>query len=721
MFALVYTIPSLAFFQLMVPFTGLTRLSAEIALVSYTLLILFRNILTGLREVPADALEAAQAMGLTRRQTLWRVELPLAMPAIMAGIRIATVTIISLATVAAFIGVGGLGEPIFNAIQTGFKTQFIAAGVLAVLLALVTDAILVVVQRAAHAVGAGEGGLSMHSIIDAFQFIGDNLHFMLTKTLEHVALAGAAIAVSLVIAIPLGVTLGHLHKGSFLAINASNIGRALPSLAIISIGIGILGIGFINVMVAMVVLAVPPMLTNAYVAVDGVDPDAVEAARAVGMSPRQVLWKVEIPLAIPLMFAGIRTGAVYVVATATLAAIAGGGGLGDVIVNQASYGTQGVIAGALMVTALAFLVEGILAVVQRMLTPRALRRGGAGRPARAGRRRYVSNEEEEQAMRGTMRRLIAWSLLAAAMAFAVAACGSSNSSSTSSSSSSSAGASAAAAAQPGKGKPAVTIGTKDFTEEFILGELYKQALQARGYTVNLKKNIGATEIIDTALTSHKIDGYPEYTGESVATVAKRNEPAKTAAEEYQLAKQFYETRGQTVSNPTPFQDVDAIATTKAFAAKNKLATMEDLKKIGSFSLGARPEFKNRQQGLAGMKKVYGIDNAKFRQLALGVQYQAMDTGKVDTANIFTTDAQLASGKYAVLTDPKGVFGFQNVAFVIDKNKLAQLGGDQFMNVINGVNKLLTTPAITAMNKAVAIDKQDEATVAKQFLTANHLT
>jgi osmoprotectant transport system permease protein len=146
-FALVYTIPSLAFFQLMVPFTGLTRLSAEIALVSYTLLILFRNTLTGLREVPPDALEAAQAMGLTRRQTLWRVELPLAMPAIMAGIRIATVTTISLATVAAFIGVGGLGEPIFNAIQTGFKTQFIAAGVLAVLLALVTDAVLVALQR----------------------------------------------------------------------------------------------------------------------------------------------------------------------------------------------------------------------------------------------------------------------------------------------------------------------------------------------------------------------------------------------------------------------------------------------------------------------------------------------------------------------------------------------------------------------------------------------
>lgn len=145
--AFLYTIPSLAFFQLMVPITGLSVTSAEIALVSYTLLILFRNTLTGLREVPEEARVAARAMGLTQQQILRRVELPLALPAIMAGIRIATVTTISLATVAAFIGVGGLGEPIFNAIQSGFKTQFVAAGLLAVLLALVADALLVLLQR----------------------------------------------------------------------------------------------------------------------------------------------------------------------------------------------------------------------------------------------------------------------------------------------------------------------------------------------------------------------------------------------------------------------------------------------------------------------------------------------------------------------------------------------------------------------------------------------
>ena len=145
--AFLYTIPSLAFFELMVQVTGINRFTAEIALVSYTLLILFRNTLAGLRAVPPDALEAAQAMGLSRRQTLLRVELPLALPPIMAGVRIATVTTISLATVAAYIGAGGLGQPIFDGIQTGFKTEFIAAGVLAIALALVADGLLVLAQR----------------------------------------------------------------------------------------------------------------------------------------------------------------------------------------------------------------------------------------------------------------------------------------------------------------------------------------------------------------------------------------------------------------------------------------------------------------------------------------------------------------------------------------------------------------------------------------------
>ena len=174
----------------------------------------------------------------------------------------------------------------------------------------------------------------MGTFVDAFQFFGENPALVWEKTVDHIVLSAAAIAVGILVAVPLGVWLGHVHRGSFLAINASNIGRALPSLAVISIGLGLLGVGFVNVLVAMVILAVPPMLTNSYVAVDGVEPDAVEAAKGMGMRPSQVLLKVELPLALPLIFAGVRTAAVYVIATAALASIAGGHSLGDIILNQ---------------------------------------------------------------------------------------------------------------------------------------------------------------------------------------------------------------------------------------------------------------------------------------------------------------------------------------------------------------------------------------------------
>lgn len=146
--AVVYTVPSLALFQLLVPVTGLTVATVEVALVGYTLLILFRNILAGLRGIPPEVLEAARGVGLTRRQTLWRIELPLAVPAIMAGLRVAVVSTIALATVAAFVIPEGLGYPIFLALREAFKTEIIVAGGLAVALALVADGLLVLAERA---------------------------------------------------------------------------------------------------------------------------------------------------------------------------------------------------------------------------------------------------------------------------------------------------------------------------------------------------------------------------------------------------------------------------------------------------------------------------------------------------------------------------------------------------------------------------------------------
>src|SRR5581483_9591288 len=308
-----------------------------------------------------------------------------------------------------------------------------------------------------------------------------------------------------------------------------------------------------------------------------------------------------------------------------------------------------------------------------------------------------------------------------AIALLLSACGSSgSSSSTGGSGSTGSSSSSSSSSSVGNGR-SVTLGTKNFTEEFIVGALYQQALQAKGYKVVYKPNIGATEVVDKALTSGQIDAYPEYTGESAVTVGGINTTVTSAQQEYDLAKNFYAKRGQSMSDMTPFFDTDAIAVTKAYADKYGLKTTADLKKVPHFTLGARPEFQGREQGAVGIQKDYGVKNFTFKSLALGLQYQALDSGAVNAADVFTTDPQLAGGKYVVLSDPKHIFGFQNIALVINTKKLNELGGQQFMNIINQVNRLLTTPAIIAMNKAVAINKQQPGDVAKAFLSANHVT
>jgi osmoprotectant transport system permease protein len=207
---------------------------------------------------------------------------------------------------------------------------------------------------------------------DLINFFSDHTSLLFDKAVATMWLAVLAMMIALVLALPAGVWLGHRHAGSFIAINISNALRALPSLALIAISLVLVGLSIINIEVALVVLALPPILTNAFTAVDGVDPDAVDAARGMGMRERQVLTQVELPLAWPLIFAGIRTASVYVIATTPLAALAGGGGIGDIIVNQPSYHLVGVIAATLVVVALAFAVDGLLGLVQKALTPRGM-------------------------------------------------------------------------------------------------------------------------------------------------------------------------------------------------------------------------------------------------------------------------------------------------------------------------------------------------------------
>jgi osmoprotectant transport system permease protein len=212
------------------------------------------------------------------------------------------------------------------------------------------------VERESRAGGAQVGGLAE----------------MWELMAEHLKLSAVSMAIACAVSVPLGLWLGHTGRGGFLAINASNVGRAVPSLALIAFFVAYIGVGFTNLTLALVLLAIPPILTNAFTGVRQVERDTVDAARGMGMTGTQIVRRVELPLALPLIFGGVRISAVNVVATATIAPLAGVITLGDPIINVNTYGEEGRLAAAIVVALLAVTTEVVLAAVQRAVTPRGL-------------------------------------------------------------------------------------------------------------------------------------------------------------------------------------------------------------------------------------------------------------------------------------------------------------------------------------------------------------
>jgi osmoprotectant transport system substrate-binding protein len=268
--------------------------------------------------------------------------------------------------------------------------------------------------------------------------------------------------------------------------------------------------------------------------------------------------------------------------------------------------------------------------------------------------------------------------------------------------------------------PTIVIGSKNFPEEDILGQLYTQALEAKGFKVSYHSEIGSTEVIQTSLTSGKINFYPEYTGVIVQDVFHHASSPKTAGATYALAKSLEAKKGYTLLNATPFYDTDVLAVTNATAKKYGLKTISDLQKVGAFKLGGFPECQTRNTCFLGYTKRYGLSKASFKSVGSVSPYAALDAGTVLAADVFSTDPPLsAPSKYTVLTDPKHITGFQNVAPIVS-SKLVSEAGPTLAATVNAVSAKLTLPAILAMNKAVEVDKESAQAVAKAFLKANGL-
>lgn len=308
-------------------------------------------------------------------------------------------------------------------------------------------------------------------------------------------------------------------------------------------------------------------------------------------------------------------------------------------------------------------------------------------------------------------RVVSGALLAS-LALLAGACGSTTIHSAASTTGGQTGTTTSTVRLPGTGRPPVVMGDKNTPEQFVLGELYDEALSAQGFSVSLNRNIGPTGVTIRAMKQGTLDLYPEYIDLWDQQVAHERQPFASPRTAYAAGQRFAIAHGLRLLNPTPFGNTEALAVTDYYATQHGLSSVRDLRKLGhSLTVGGPPQFK--ASGLVALQRAYGFSSHAFQILPVGGQYQALDQNAVQAAEVNTTDGELASGDYRVLKDPNHVLGWGNVVPVVTKKTLEK-EGPTFAATINAVSALLTTSAMRQMNQQVD-EHVDPATVATQFL------
>lgn len=529
----------------------------------------------------------------------------------------------------------------------------------------------------------------------------------------HLRVTFEAMIVSIALTLPIAMWLGHKGKGQLAASTAANVGRAVPSFAVLVFASTYLGLNAGNLVFAMVLLAIPPIFTNTYVGIRQVDRDVVDAARGMGLSERQLATRVELPLALPLIFGGIRTSVVNVLATATLGPYVGVNTLGVPIINANVHGDAGRLGTAILIAVLAIGAELIFSALQRAVTPRGLKLS-------------QENHTPRRIRRMRSRSVVALLVLVLAT-FGLAACGSNDDNNSNTTSSSRAAAPTQDANLITKNpdnasKPQITIGSKNFTEQFILGEVYAQALQAAGYKVKKQLNLGSEQIALRALDSGRVGAYPEYTGTILTSFCKIKDAdvSHDPDQAYTQAKECMAKRNITAYRQSPFTDSNGFAVTQQTAQKlgniTKLSQLKD--KAPTLKVSGPPECEQRVDCLLGLERTYGLHFKKFVSIDIAKRHEVIKNGQTDVGEVFTTDGQIKAQNEVLLQDDKQLFPPYN-AVLLATTKVADAAGPDFQATIDKVTAGLTLPVMQELNSRVDLDKQTPAAVAREYLTESH--
>lgn len=521
------------------------------------------------------------------------------------------------------------------------------------------------------------------NILSFFTYASDNRVQILSLLLEHIRLTAVSVGLAILIGVPLGILISYVRRLGKPILGVANVIQAIPSMALLGFAIPFLGIGTMPAVVMVVLYSLLPIIKNTYTGVESISPSMLEAAEGIGMTKFQVLRKVRIPLALPVIMAGVRISAVTAVGLMTMAAFIGGGGLGYLVFSGIrTVDNNQILAGAIPACLLALFVDFLVGTVEKLVTPVSLQK-----TASAG----ASPQKRNRGRKAVL------GVSAAALVLLFAVNG------------------VMGMVKAGDGKETVTVGGKDFTEQVVLTHLAADMIESNtGLSVNRRPMLGGTQVCFGAMKSGQIDLYIDYTGTCYGDTLD-HPPISDMDKVYQTVKNEYKSKfGIDVLRQMKFNNTYTLAVKPETAEQYGLSSMSDLARAADrLVLSPTLEFLNREDGFPGLEKAYGLKFKDVKGIDGSPRYTALMNKESDVVDSFATDGLLKKFQLVVLKDDKNFFPpYYAVPLVRDEvlQKHPELEG-----VLEKLGEVLTDDVMSELNYRVDELKIEPEKVAKDFL------
>ncbi|MCB2293290.1 ABC transporter permease subunit [Clostridium algoriphilum] len=525
----------------------------------------------------------------------------------------------------------------------------------------------------------------INGIISFKDFVFSRQGEIIDLTLQHIELTVFAVVIAIIVGIPLGILISRVKKLAGPVIGFANLIQAVPSLALLGFLIPVMGIGSAPAILMVFLYSLLPIIKNTYTGLMNINPDVIESSKGMGMTNKQILKLVQLPLAFPIIMTGIRISAVTAVGLMTIAAFIGAGGLGYMVFSGVqTVDNNMILAGAIPACLLALLMDYIVEKIEQGVTPPGIRKAD-GTIKLSKKKKYKFNKTKKIIISSLAVILIATGVYIST-----------------------------------KKSDTIVVGCYNSSEQIILGNMLATLIE-KNTDIKVEKhlNLGGSGLAYSALKSGEIDMYPEYTGMSLVGIMKRapiNDPAKA----YKVVSDYYiKNYGITWLEPFGFNDTYTLSVRQDTAKKYNLETISDLAKVGDkLKLGATLEFCNRADGYPGITKLYNLKFKEFSSIDGGLRYTAIGNKKVDAIDAFSTEGLLKSYKLKVLKDDKHFFPNYDAVPIVNSKTLQK--HPELKDLINKLGGTITDEKMIDLNYKVDKLGEEPAKVAEDFLRENKL-